>query len=97
RSFSRSRGARGPRLLLMVSLSVLFLELETAGAGRVGEGLDPAVIAVTAAVEHDLGDTGLLRALGHEGPDLAGRLARTALGGVLAQPRIERGRVREGR
>ena len=49
-----------PAAILSVSHR-LFLcrgsELQPAFAGRVGQGLDPAVIHVGAAVEHDLADT----------------------------------------
>src|SRR6185369_10475048 len=96
RSFSRSRGALGPRLLLMSCLS--FLELETGLPRTLGEGLHAAVVPIPAAVEDDLLDARLLRALGHQPADLAGRVAvRSLAGRVLAKTRVERGGVRERR
>src|SRR5215475_7385069 len=95
RSFSRSRGARGPRLLLIATLpSFPCLELQAALTGGVGEGLHPAVIAVPAAVEDDLLHAGLLRALGHEDAHLARGVAGGSLGRILPQSGVERRGVR---
>jgi glucans biosynthesis protein len=47
-------------------------EFEAALAGRVGQGLHPAMIAIAAAVEHDVLDAGLDGALGHQLADLHG-------------------------
>ena len=60
-------------------------ELEAALAGALGERLDAAVIHVAAAVEHDLGDAGLLRPLGELLAD--GRAAST-VAPVLSCSRI---------
>src|SRR5215475_9291727 len=71
RSFSRSRGARGPppRLLLMPAPSNLgpcSSELQSPLAGGFGERFHLAVVDVAAAVEHDPGDALLFRSLGDE-------------------------------
>src|SRR5262245_37428796 len=93
RSFSRSRGARGPRLLLMLPF---FLEFQAARAGAFRQSLHPAVVAIAAAVEHHLGHPGLLGPLRDEDADLAGGIARGSLRGLLLEPGVEGGRVREG-
>src|SRR5690606_25058128 len=63
-------------------------------AGAVGDCRDTTGVTVSTAVEHDLGDTGSLRALGDEFADLAG------LGGLVTvertQVRLERGRRGDG-
>src|SRR5262245_66425865 len=94
RSFSRSRGARGPRLLLMLPLS---LEFQAARAGAFGQSLDAAVIPVAAAIEYHLGHAGLLGPLGDERTDLDGGVAGGALRRLLLEAGVERRRVRERR
>src|SRR5262245_20188650 len=94
RSFSRSRGARGPRLLLMLAFS---LEFQPAGAGAFGQSLDAAVIPVPAAIENHLGHAGLLGPLRDQRADLAGGVARGALRRPLLQPGVQRRRMRERR
>src|SRR3954464_10609478 len=70
------------------------LELETRVAGRVGDRSDAAVIEEPAAVEHDLGDTGGLGPVGHEGTDLRGRL--DIAGGAALEVLLDGGRGRDG-
>src|SRR5579862_7005826 len=67
-------------------------EFETALAGGVGQGLDPAVINIGAAVEHDARDPGRLGALGDQLAD------RNRCGGIGAglQLRLEAGVKRRG-
>src|SRR5688572_13329960 len=55
-------------------------EIETALAGGVGQGLDPAMIHVGAPIEHDALDTGRLGALGDQRAD---RLRRFGVGSGL--------------
>src|ERR1700731_5022748 len=96
RSFSLSRGARGPppRLLLIGFPS--FLELQAALAGGVGQCADFAVVDVPAAIEYDLRDALLLRAHGNELADaLRGRDVRAGLV-ALAKLRLHRGGVGDG-
>src|SRR5260370_38526342 len=74
----------------------LSLESEPALAGGVGQGLDPAMEEIAAAVEHDGGDAGGLGALGDEPADgcrsgLVGALLEAlAQGLVAARPRGHR-------
>src|SRR6266511_474246 len=56
--------------ILAMSPPSTSLELQARLAGRVAERLDPAVIAVATAVEHDVADPGGLRALRDELADL---------------------------
>src|SRR5215472_8799007 len=49
------------------------LEAQPAFAGGIGERLDPAMEQITAAVEHDLLDPGLDRALGDQAANFLGR------------------------
>src|SRR5919199_1776302 len=60
-----SRPPRPPRSPCARAIE-FFLEVEAALAGGVGQGLDPAVIDVAAAVEHDRLDPGRLGALGEQ-------------------------------
>src|SRR5271170_164176 len=73
---SRSRGWRSPSPL-RPSRCVRAIgppsEIEPALAGGVGQGLDPAVIEIGAAVEHDPLDPGRLGAFGEQFADRAGR------------------------
>ena len=80
---SRSR-SRGGDLIRWPS------ELQSGFAGGVGEGGDPAVVEVAAAVEDDLGDAGGLGPLGDELADLGG-------GVVVARGRRRGGRARWSR
>src|SRR5229473_2000588 len=74
---SRSRGWRSPSPPLRPSRCVRAIgslsEIEPAFAGSIGQGLDPAVIEIGAAVEHDPLDPGRLGALGEQFADRARR------------------------
>src|SRR5262249_50389559 len=65
-----------------VSALVGALELESTLAGGVGEGLDPAVVAVVTAVERGLRDSLRLRGLGELLPDRGRRLDVAAVVGL---------------
>src|SRR6266542_1136188 len=97
RSFSRSRGARDIRLLLIAYVSSFRSELETALTGRLGERFDLAVVDVAAAVEHDPRDSLPLRPLGDERADA--RCGLPIRAGLLfpLQRRVEGGCVSERR
>src|SRR5579864_8587962 len=78
---SHSRGWRSPSPPLRPSRPVRAIgplsEIEPALAGGVGQGLDSAVIDITAAVEHDAHDPGRLGAFGEQ---LADRACRGGIG-----------------
>src|SRR5271156_2537720 len=94
---SRSRGWRSPSPPLRPSRCVRAIgplsEIEPALAGSLGQGLDPAVIHIGAAVEHDLLNPGRLGAFGEQ---FADRARRCGIGAGL-QPRLEAGIERRGR
>src|SRR5205807_1052552 len=71
------------------STTHLVLELQARFPGRVGEGLDPAVVDVSAAVEDHPGDPGLDRPLGDLLADRLGR-AEVVLAGLEVQGRGRR-------
>src|SRR5216684_4288728 len=90
---SRSRGWRSPSPPRRPSRCVRAIgplsEIEPALAGGVGQGLDPAVIQIGAAVEHDPRDPGRLGAFGEQ---FANRARRSLIGTglqVLLEPGIE--------
>src|SRR6266536_1704119 len=73
---SRSRGLRSPSPLRpsrCVRAIGPLSEIQPALAGGVGQGLDPAVIKISAAVEHDPFDPGRLGAFGEQFADRACR------------------------
>src|SRR6185437_6926160 len=73
-----------------------FLEIEAALAGGVGQGLDPAMEEIAAAVEDHRADTGRLGALGDELADRRrGGLVGAALE-ALAQALVDARRRRQG-
>src|SRR5947199_3203790 len=73
---SRSRGWRSPSPPLRPSRCVRAIgslsEIQTALAGGIGQGLDPAVIEIGAAVENDPLDPRRLGALGEQFADRTG-------------------------
>src|SRR5437870_9257081 len=92
---SRSRGWRSPsppRRPCVRAIGPLS-EIEPALAGGVGQGLDPAVIEIGAAIEHDPRDPGRL---GPFGEQCADRLGRGGVGPGL-QIRLEAGIEGRGR
>src|SRR5712692_1543114 len=86
---SRSRGWRSPPLRPSRCVRAIepLSEIETALAGGIGQGLDPAVIHIGATVEHHLRDPGRLGALGEQFADGA----RRRLIGAGLQVRLEAG------
>src|SRR5271163_4314618 len=93
---SRSRGWRSPSPLRpsrCVRAIGLPSKIEPALAGSLGQGLDPAVIHIGAAVEHDLLNPGRLGAFGEQ---FADRARRCGIGPGL-QPRLEAGIEGRGR
>src|SRR5216683_4887785 len=87
---SRSRGWRSPsprRPSRCVRAIEPLSEIEPALAGGVGQGLDPAVVEIGAAVEHDALDPGRLGAFGEQFPDRA----RRSFIGTGLQIRLEAG------
>src|ERR1022692_1646717 len=83
----RSRRSRrslcsGPR-----AISCRSLEVEAGFAGCFREGLDAAVKDVAAAIEHDLGDALVHRALGDQGADAGGGVLVRALLALLFERR----------
>src|SRR4051794_5489528 len=81
-----SRLRRSPCVRAIAVLS----EIQPALAGGIGQGLDPAMIHIGAAVEHDTLDPGRLGALRDQ---LADRARRCRIGAGLqlaAQSRVER-------
>ena len=60
---------------LAVPWELLVLKLQAALAGALGQGLDPTMILVAAAIEHHRLDAGFLGALGQQQADPARRLA----------------------
>src|SRR2546426_8231436 len=93
---SRSRGWRSPSPLRpsrCVRAMGPLSEIEPALAGGVGQGLDPAVIEIGAAVEHDPLDPGRLGAFGEQ---FADRACRPFIGPGL-QIRLEAGIEGRGR
>src|SRR5579863_5212767 len=93
---SRSRGWLSPSRLRpsrCVRAIGPLLELEPALAGGVGQGLDPAVIQIGAAVEHDARDP---RRLGAFGEQFADRARRRGIGPGL-QTGLEAGIEGRGR
>src|SRR5712692_4048830 len=75
---SRSRGWRSPSPPLRPSRPVRAIgplsQIQSALAGGVGQGLDPAVIHIGAAVEYDPSDPRRLGAFGEQFADRARRL-----------------------
>src|SRR5947209_5485643 len=93
---SRSRGWRSPSPLRpsrCVRAIGPLSEIEPALAGGVGQGFDPAVIEIGAAVEHNAFDPGRLGAFGEQ---LADRAGRPFVGAGL-QIRLEAGIERRSR
>src|SRR4051794_5878759 len=90
---SRSRGGPSPsRLRRSPCVRAISLpsEIQPALAGGVGQGLDPAMIHIGAAIEHDALDAGRLGALGDQLADCrCRRLVGPGLQ-IAAQSRIER-------
>src|SRR3954451_24469042 len=96
---SRSRGWPSPPSRLRRSPCVRAIalpsEIEPALAGGLGQGLDPAMIHIGAAIEHDALDAGRLGALGNQFAD-RGRRCLVGPGlQLLAHARIERRSRRE--
>src|SRR5712691_2836953 len=89
---SRSRGWRSPsprRPSRCVRAIGPLSEIEPALAGGVGQGLDPAVIEIGAAVEDDSLDPGRLGAFGEQFADRARRPFIGASHQVRFEPGIE--------
>src|SRR5229473_2284827 len=78
------------------AMKALSLENEPALAGGVGQGLDPAMEEIAAAVEHDGGDAGGLGALGDELADGRRGGPVGALLQALAQALVDARRGRHG-
>src|SRR5450631_320324 len=99
RSFSRSRGARGPppRLLLIRFPSCLWSpsEFQSALAGGVSECPDLAVVDVPAAIENDSRNALLFCPGGDELTDFLGSLHIRSRLALLLQCLVERGRKRD--
>src|SRR5690242_11004291 len=90
---SPSRPRRSPWVRVCVRAMPIPSEIETALAGGIGQGFDPAVKQISAAIEHDLLDPGRFGSLGHQLPDSARRGNVGAGFEARLQPAVEgRGR-----
>src|SRR4051794_4803483 len=91
---SRSRGGPSPPSRLRRSPCVraiaVLSEIEPALAGGIGQGLDPAMIHIGAAIEYDPFDPGRLGAFGDQLADRARRCRIRAGLQLAAQSRVER-------
>jgi hypothetical protein len=84
---------RPPPFSSFLAWHPVLLELQSAFAGPVGQRLDPTVIRVTAAIEHDLLQTLGQSPLGHQLAHARGLLCLVQARQVLAHFRIQgRGR-----
>src|SRR5438874_8680636 len=90
---SPSRPRRSPCVRACVRAMPIPSEIETALAGGIGQGFDPAVKQISAAIENDLLDPGRFGSLGHQLADGARRGNVGAGFKIGLQPAVEgRGR-----